>query len=89
MIKDVFYTDGDEAKAEMKDTTTKDQWVEKKQTFAKDLGSMFDFYSKSDAVKNRRSIAKTMELVPDAKPLKQWLEQNRDNVESRAMLGLR
>ena len=89
MIKEVFYTEGDETKAETKDTTVKDQLVEKKQTFAKDLGSMFDYYSKTDAVKERRSIAKTMELVPDAKPLKQWLEMNRDNVEFRAMLGLR
>ena len=86
LIKEVFYTEGDKTKAE---TTAKDQLVEKKQTFANDLGSMFDYYSRTDAVKERRSIARTMELVPDAKSLKQWLEMNRDNVEFRAMLGLR
>jgi len=86
LIKEVFYTEGDKTKAE---TTAKDQLVEKKQTFAKDLGSMFDYYSRTDAVKERRSIARTMELVPDAKPLKQWLEMNRDNVSCDAGVALR
>ena len=56
---------------------------------AKDLGQMFRCYSKTDAVKQRDSIAKTLELVPDARPFKTWLEENRDNVEFREMLGLR
>lgn len=89
MIKEVFDMEVDDSKDETKEATKGEQWVEQKQTFAKDLGSMFEYYSKTDAVKKRRSIAKTMELVPDAKPLKQWLEDNRDNVEFRAMLGLR
>ena len=94
MIKDVFFTEEDaqhnvkETKVEKKDVT-KDAWVEKKDTFAKDLGQMFRYYSKTEAVKKRRSVAKTMDLVPDAKPLRQWLEDNRDNVEFRQMLGLR
>ena len=58
-------------------------------TVAKDLGQMFRCYSKTDAVKQRASIAKTLELVPDAKPFKNWLEENRDNVEFREMLGIR
>ena len=56
---------------------------------AKDLGQMFRCYSKTDAVKHRDSIAKTLELVPDAKPFKRWLEENRDNAEFREILGLR
>lgn len=32
---------------------------------------------------------KTLELVPDAKPFKIWLEENRDNAEFREMLGIR
>lgn len=58
-------------------------------TFAKDLGSMFSFMNKSRAVKHRQSIAKTMKLVPDIRTFRQWLEDNRDNVEFRAMLGIR
>ena len=58
-------------------------------TVARDLGQMFRCYSKTEAVKQRASIAKTLELVPDAKPFKSWLEENRDNVEFREMLGIR
>jgi len=58
-------------------------------TFAKDLGSIFREYSKTELVKQRGLVAKTMELVPDAKPFRRWLEENRDNVEFREMLGLR
>lgn len=58
-------------------------------TFAKDLGSIFREYSKTELVKHRGLVAKTMELVPDAKPFRRWLEENRDNVEFREMLGLR
>lgn len=52
---------------------------------AKDLGQMFRCYSKTDYVKQRAIL----ELVPDAKPFKGWLEANRDNTEFREMLGLR
>jgi hypothetical protein len=30
-----------------------------------------------------------MKLVPDIRTFRQWLEDNRDNVEFRAMLGIR
>eukprot|EP00957_Ditylum_brightwellii_P190881 14534256-Ditylum_brightwellii.AAC.1 len=50
---------------------------------------MFRYYSKTDAVKKRRSVAKTLDLVPDARPLRKWLEENRDNVLFRQKLGLR
>jgi hypothetical protein len=58
-------------------------------TFAKDLGSMFRFMNKSEAVKRRQAMARTMELVPDIRTFRQWLEDNRDNVEFREMLGIR
>jgi hypothetical protein len=58
-------------------------------TFAKDLGRMFRFMNKSEAVKRRQAVAKTMELVPDIRTFRQWLEDNRDNVEFREMLGIR
>eukprot|EP00804_Cyclotella_cryptica_P006737 CCRYP_015702-RA/>CCRYP_015702-RA protein AED:0.02 eAED:0.02 QI:194/1/1/1/1/1/2/358/821 len=58
-------------------------------TFAKDLGSMFRFMNKSEAVKRRQAVARTMELVPDIRTFRQWLEDNRDNVEFREMLGIR
>jgi len=95
MIKDVFFSEKDDktggvkkTKIEKKDAT-KDLRIEKGDTFAKDLGQMFRYYSKTDAVKKRRSVAKTMQLVPDARPLRKWLEENRDNAEFRQMLGLR
>ena len=81
---EVFYkeTDADgtvrKGKLEKKEVTV-DAWVEKKGTTAKDLGQLFSYYSKTDAVKKRRSIAQTLELVPDAKPLKEWIESNRNN----------
>jgi hypothetical protein len=66
-----------------------DTWVEKRDTRIKDLGQLFQYYSKFDVVRQRDSIAQTLELVPDARPLRQWLEENRDNIEFRQMLGLR
>ncbi len=93
-ITEVFYkeTDADgtvrKGKLEKKEVTV-DAWVEKKGTTAKDLGQLFSYYSKTDAVKKRRSIAQTLELVPDAKPLKEWIESNRNNASFRQRLGLR
>jgi hypothetical protein len=55
----------------------------------KDLGPMFAYMAHSDAVKMRRSVAKTMKLIPSARPLRQWVEQNVDNVAFREKLGLR
>ena len=68
---------------------TKDEWVKEKDTYMKDLGQMFAYMAHSDAVKMRRSIAKTMKLVPSARPLRQWIEQNVDNAAFREKLGLR
>uniref|UniRef100_A0A6T7GCQ3 NmrA-like domain-containing protein n=1 Tax=Attheya septentrionalis TaxID=420275 RepID=A0A6T7GCQ3_9STRA len=94
MIEDTFFeethVDGTvtKRKVEKKDVTV-DSWVEKRETVAKDMGQMFSFYSHTNAVQKRRSVAKTLELVPDAKPLKEWLQQNKDNVAFRQSLGLR
>lgn len=67
---------------------TKDQWIEVKDTYMKDLGQLFVYMSHSDAVKNRHSIAKTMKLVPSARPLRQWIEQNINDGTFREKLGL-
>ena len=57
--------------------------------FAKDLGSMFSFMNKSQVVKRRHNAAKTMELVPDVRAFHEWVRDNRENVQFRAMLGIR
>lgn len=63
--------------------------IEAKDTYMKDLGQMFAYMSHTSAIKNRHSIAKTMKLVPSAKPLRLWIQQNVDNVTFREKLGLR
>lgn len=89
IVEEVFYDQHQaeaDASEQLASSTTSSYKVN---TVAKDLGQMFRCYSKTDAVKQRASIAKTLELVPDAKPFKNWLEENRDNVEFREMLGIR
>jgi len=91
IIEQVFFTDNEsKCEADKLDriTIVKDDWL-KSRSHVKDLGRIFQFVSKSDVVKHRRALAKTMELVPDVRPLRRWLEQNRDNVAFRSILGLR
>ena len=57
--------------------------------YMKDLGQMFSHLAHSDAVKMRRTVAKTMKLVPSARPLREWIEQNMNNEDFREKLGLR
>jgi NmrA-like family len=59
------------------------------QAYMKDLGQIFAHLSRTNAVKKRHSIAKTMKLVPSARPLRLWVEQNRDDPSFREKLGLR
>jgi len=73
---------------EKKDVTV-EQWVEKQETAAKDLGQMFKYFSKMDAVKRRRSIAKTLELLPDVNRFEKWMEKNKYNKSFREKLGVR
>jgi len=92
IIEEIFFTENDESKGEggklERKVMVKDDWIKSK-SHVKDLGQIFQYLSKSDVVKHRRALAKTMELIPDARPLKRWLEQNRENVAFRSMLGLR
>jgi len=94
MIKETFYEERDSkgnvtsCKVEKKDVTV-DKWVEKRGTTVKDLGQMFQYFSKSEAVKKRRPVAGAMELLPDATPLREWLEMNKNNLSFREKLGLR
>lgn len=83
-------TDGNKTTKKIKKKETKvDKWIESRGTITKDLGQMFDYYSKSDAVKKRRSVAQTLQLVPDARRMKQWLLENRDNASFRQKMGIR
>lgn len=70
---------------------SKEDWVDTKEndTYMKDLGQMFAYLSHTDVVRKRHSIARTMKLVPSAKPLRMWVEKNKDNPAFREKLGLR
>ena len=57
--------------------------------YMKDFGQMFGQLAHSDAVKMRRSVAKTMQLVPSAQPLRSWIEKNLNNEDFREKIGLR
>ena len=63
--------------------------LEPKDTYMKDLGQMFGHLAHSDAVRYRKAVAKTMKLVPSARPLGEWIEQNMNNEAFREKLGLR
>ena len=54
-----------------------------------DLGSIFAYFSQSEAVKERHSIAKVLQLCPDPTPFKEWMQKNKDNPAFREKLGLR
>ena len=90
IIDDVFLQRGDSDMVLETEEVSKEEWVvAPKDTYMKDMGQMFAYMAHSDAVKMRRSVAKTMKLVPSARPLRQWVEQNVDNVAFRDKLGLR
>jgi nucleoside-diphosphate-sugar epimerase len=84
IFQDVFT----EHTVETETVDTKD-WVEATDTYMKDLGQMFAGLSDSKAISRRYSVAKTLQLVPTARNLKRWVEQNRDNPAFREKLGLR
>jgi hypothetical protein len=89
IIEDVFLQDDNANVVLETEETSTEQWLEVKDTYMKDLGQMFVYMSHTDEVKMRHSIAKTMKLIPSARPLRQWIEQNVDNVAFREKLGLR
>jgi hypothetical protein len=67
---------------------TKD-WIQARDTYMKDLGQLFASASRSDAIRSRHSVAKTFQLIPNARNLRRWVEQNKDNPAFREKLGLR
>ena len=91
MINEVFLPreDGNGDEAMMVETEDITATLEPKDTYMKDLGSMFAYMAHTEAVQKRHSIAKTMKLVPSARPLRRWIEANVDNVAFREKLGLR
>jgi len=88
-IDEVFLQRGDSDMVLETEEVSNEEWLSAKDTYMKDLGQMFAYMAHTDAVKSRRSIAKTMKLVPSARPLRDWVEQNVDNVAFREKLGLR
>lgn len=91
ILNSVLVEDGNTTTRIETETVTKEDWVDMKanDTYMKDLGQMFAYLSHTEAVKKRHSIARTMKLVPSARPLKLWVEQNKDNPAFREKLGLR
>jgi hypothetical protein len=85
IFQDVFSPD-QRIETEQVDTQ---EWVAAKDTYMKDLGQMFASLSHADAVRHRHSVAKTFSLVPSARNLRKWVEQNKDNPAFREKLGLR
>ena len=85
ILQDVF---NDQIEIETEQVDAKD-WIEARDTYMKDLGQMFAGLSHADAVKHRHSIAKTYQLIPNARNLRQWVEQNKENPAFREKLGLR
>lgn len=89
IIEDVFLQENNADVVLETEEVSTEEWIKAKDTYMKDLGQMFAYMARSDAVKMRRSVAKTMQLVPSARPLRQWVEQNVDNAAFREKLGLR
>lgn len=87
-VQEIFQDVFSEHSVETETVDTKD-WVEATDTYMKDLGQMFARLSDSKAIMARHSVAKTLQLVPTARNLKRWVEQNRDNPSFREKLGLR
>ena len=87
-VQEIFQDVFSEHTVETEMVDTKD-WVEATNTYMKDLGQLFARLSDSKVITGRHSIAKTLQLVPTARNLKHWVEQNRDNPSFRDKLGLR
>ena len=94
IITKVYSTKEDGDTTSEKEVLTKeevetDKWIEAQDTYMKDFGQMFAYMSHTEAVKKRFSIAETMQLIPNAQPLKEWIKKNKDDPEFREKLGLR
>ena len=68
---------------------TKEQCIQPNGTYMKDLGQLFASLSHAPEVRSRHSVAKTFKLVPNAKNLRRWVEQNQHNPVFREKLGIR
>mmetsp|Transcript_11316 Transcript_11316/g.27260 ORF Transcript_11316/g.27260 Transcript_11316/m.27260 type:complete len:678 (+) Transcript_11316:252-2285(+) len=63
--------------------------VEAEHTYMKDLGQLFAKVSHSNIITSRQETAKTLHLIPNARSLRGWVEDNRENVAFREKLGIR
>lgn len=94
IITNVYATNEDGATTTEKQVFSKeevetDKWIEAQDTYMKDFGQMFAYMSHTEAVKKRRSVAETMQLIPNAQPLKEWIKKKKDDPDFREKLGLR
>ena len=88
-VEDSIMETDDKVQVTQKEEVEGETRIEPKDTYMKDFGSMFGHLAHSDAVRMRRSVAKTMKLVPSARPLREWIEMNMNNEAFREKLGLR
>jgi hypothetical protein len=89
IIQDVFLRNENSNIVLETEEVSMEDWIEAKDTYMKDLGQMFAYMAHTDEVKMRRSVAKTMKLLPSARMLRQWVEHHVDDASFREKLGLR
>lgn len=87
-VQEIFQDVFSQHTVETEAVGTKD-WIQARDTYMKDLGQLFASASRSDAIRSRHSVAKTFQLVPNARNLRRWVFQNKDNPAFREKLGLR
>jgi hypothetical protein len=87
-IQEIFQDAFHQHTVETEAVDTKD-WIEARNTYMKDLGQLFAGVSHSNFIAGRHSVAKTFQLVPSARNLRGWVEQNKENIAFLEKLGLR
>ena len=88
MLSDVIPEEKESSDVERKEVPM-DTFLQVHCSYAKDLGQTFRYLSKLDPVKRRNTIAKSLDLVPNATPFKDWINSNKENELFRQMLGIR
>ena len=88
-VKDVLEDVFSDTKIEIQPESPTKERIRPNGTYMKDLGQLFASLSHAPDVRSRHSVARTFKLVPSAKNLRRWVEQNQDNPVFREKLGLR
>lgn len=66
-----------------------DSWIQEKESYIRDLGRLFQFMVDTDVVQNRMPLARSLKLIPSARTLDKWVDENRENPAFREKLGIR